>query len=92
MTKSEHCSFLCFTTQSPHCHLKQIQETLTAENREKQGNLLSMETVNDSLPEGPLFPLKTGQFIHPHFFAHFPGCYGLRWRKTVLQGDMVYLR
>lgn len=50
-----------------------------------------MKIVNDPLLEGPVFSPKTGELIHPHFFAHLPGCYRLKWRKTVLQGDMVYL-
>lgn len=64
---------------------------LTRKNGYKQGNLLFMKIVNDPLLGGPLFSPKTGEFIHPHFAAHSPGCFGLKWRKTVLQGVMVYL-
>lgn len=64
---------------------------LTLKNRYKQGNLLFMKIVNDPLLEGPLLSPNTGDLIHPQCFAHFPGCYGPKWRKKVLQGDMVYL-
>ena len=54
---------------------------LTLKNRYKQGNLLFMKTVNDPLLERTPPVPGTGELIHPHSLAHFPGCYELKWRK-----------
>lgn len=45
-----------------------------------------MKFGNDPHLEGPLYSPETGELIHPHFLAHFPGCYRLKWRKQFYKG------